>query len=157
MDYIPSSQAKDDYPCVSLYSLHQCKFNKSRLNPSRVKRETLWIITLGLQRCIDTCPPFFCLYPKIYPKRLISLKYRYVISLPNTPAPISQSVLSDYDFFWAWSEGKFHVLDRGETIHLPHDTIRIVIFHYDTVIFDTIHSCKIKLERKYFPPEKSKY
>jgi hypothetical protein len=26
----------------------------------------------------------------------------------------------------------------------------ITIFHYDTVIFNTIHSCKIKLDRKYF-------
>ena len=44
-----------------------------------------------------------------------------------------------------------YVFVRGETIHLPHDTILITIFHYDTVIFDTIHSCKIKLKRKHFP------
>jgi hypothetical protein len=43
---------------------------------------------------------------------------------------------------------------RGETIHLPHDTIRIAIFHYDIVILDTIHSSKIKLKRKYFSPKK---
>jgi hypothetical protein len=43
---------------------------------------------------------------------------------------------------------------RGETIHLPHDTIHITIFHYDTVIFNTIRSGKIKLKRKHFPPKK---
>ena len=48
-----------------------------------------------------------------------------------------------------------HVFVRGETIHLPHDTILITIFHYDTVIFDTIHSGKIKLKRKHFPSKKS--
>jgi hypothetical protein len=39
---------------------------------------------------------------------------------------------------------------RGETIHLPHATIFITIFHYETIIFSTIHSCKMKLKRKYF-------
>ena len=47
-----------------------------------------------------------------------------------------------------------HVFVRGETIHLPHDTILIMIFHYDMVIFDTIHSGKIKLKRKHFLSKK---
>ena len=50
-----------------------------------------------------------------------------------------------------WHNKDPSLLNRGETIHLPCDTIRIAIFHYDTVIFDTIHSSKIKLKRKLFP------
>jgi hypothetical protein len=44
-------------------------------------------------------------------------------------------------------------LNRDETIHQPHDLMRIAVFNFDTVIFDMIRSCKMELKRKYFFPK----
>jgi hypothetical protein len=72
---------------------------------------------------------------------------------------MATSIISDFKLPFILKEnGIFFLAEtRGETIHLPHDMIRIAIFHYDTVIFDMIHLRKIKLKRKYFLQKKKSF